>query len=89
MFRAALAALVNGLLALLWALALPFRLFRREAPAVYVRFRLEGDPPYRKVRGARKLFQLQTEPDTVGSLDEALGPTGRAVRGSARPRRGV
>src|SRR3954468_6352903 len=70
MLRALLSIIANGLLALLRALALPLRALRREPPAVYVRFRLEGDPPYRKVRGARRLFQQQAEPDAVGSLDE-------------------
>lgn len=68
MLRALFAAIANAFLALFWVLGLPFRLFRRESAAVYVRFRLEGDPPYRKTRRAR-LFQ-RTEPDAVGSLDE-------------------
>jgi protease IV len=67
MLRAPFAAVANLFLALFWVLALPFRAFRKEPAAVYVRFRLEGDPPYRKTRGAR-LFK-RTEPDTVGSLD--------------------
>ena len=68
MLRALLVAIVNLLLAVGWLLSLPFRVLRREAPAVYVRFRLEGDPPYRKIPGVR-LFRRQ-EPDTVASLDE-------------------
>ena len=68
MVRAIFAAISNLFIALFWVLGLPFRLFRREVPAVYVRFRLEGDPPYAKGRGAR-LFQ-RPEPDTVTSLDE-------------------
>ncbi|HYV43469.1 MAG TPA: signal peptide peptidase SppA [Myxococcaceae bacterium] len=68
MLRAPFAAVANAFLALFWALALPFRLFRREPAATYVRFRLEGDPPYRKTRSAR--FFQRTEPDAVGSLDE-------------------
>jgi len=72
MLRALFAAIANLLLALLWTLLLPLRLLRREAPAVHVRFRLEGDPPYRKVRGAARLFD-RPEPDSVGSLDELRG----------------
>ncbi|HVE81205.1 MAG TPA: signal peptide peptidase SppA [Myxococcales bacterium] len=68
MVRALYAAIANLLLLAGWVLLLPFRAFRREPEAVYVRFRLEGDPPYRKVRGS-SLFQ-RSEPDSVASLDQ-------------------
>lgn len=71
MLRPVFAAIANLVLALLWVLALPFRLFRSDRP-VYVRYRLEGDPPYRPGRGGgrARLFQPRKEPEVVASLDK-------------------
>jgi protease-4 len=68
--RLVLVAIANLVLALLWLLALPFRLLRGADRPVYVRYRLEGDPPYRKVRGGGvRLFRRRREPEVVSSLD--------------------
>src|SRR5687768_17004107 len=69
--RLLVVAIVNLLRALLLALSLPGRLSARRRRPLFIRFRLEGDPTYRK--GRRRglgLLRRRREPDTVGSIQE-------------------
>ena len=75
--RLLFAALANLIRAFFFALSIPTRLLARRRRPEYVRFRLEGEPLYRKSR--RRPFQLwrrRPEPDAVTSLEalhEELG----------------
>src|SRR5579883_3131616 len=63
------AAIVNAFIFLGWLLGwlFPGR-WRRSRPAIYVRFKLTGDPPYRRARVRRWPWRPRPEPGTVESL---------------------
>ncbi len=67
--RILVALLLNLVLLIKALLALPFRLLRRRR-ALYVRFALRGDPPYRELARRRWRIFSKRDPAEVRSLDE-------------------
>src|SRR5260370_11706362 len=68
--RVLLALIYNGLLAVKGLLALPLRLIRLRRRPQFVRYSLQGDPPYLYQRRRRQLFRRKGSPSDVRSLEE-------------------
>ncbi len=68
--RVLLALIYNGLLAVKGLLVLPLRLIRRRRRPQFVRYSLQGDPPYLYQRRRRQLFRRKGSPSEVRSLEE-------------------
>lgn len=65
-----LLVLLKNLFRLLWALLwAPLRLLGRSGRPEYVRYRLTGDPPYRRAARKDLRFWRKTDPAAVGSLE--------------------
>jgi len=69
--RLVFAALANLIRLFFLVLSWPFRLLAQRRRPWYVRFRLEEDPPYRKLKGrSLRLWRRKPEPASVTSIAE-------------------
>jgi protease-4 len=68
--RVLLALIYNGLLAVKGLLVLPLRLIRWRRRPQFVRYSLQGDPPYLHQRRRSRLFRRKGSPSEVRSIEE-------------------